>query len=556
MSNVLHLRDAGGMTSIGSADTAESVAHVDRGAPIWRFSRKHLEVLAVLVPGLLVLASCIYQMGLPNALLGPHDYGEGVYLGAAIRLLQGVAPYRDFVLLHPPGILLLMAPVAALSKPFGTVTSLAVACDVTMLVAAANASLAAFAVRHRGIAASLVAGIALACFPLAVADDCTLLLEPYLTFFCLVGIIFLFEKGRLAPTRRLFLGGLALGFGGAIKIWAVLIIAAALVVCLTRWRTAVLPVVGGAAAGFVVPCLPFFLTDPHAFVRDIFVVQSHRVTDGATASSVAQRVTDIMGVTGWSVVHSSQAVGVGVGIAFLALSATTLVLARRTLVPVDWVVILASVASCAALLRSSSHFVHYVYFSAAFIAMLFGICFAAGRQWLATKMSAGRFLIQPISVAVLAIAMAVFLVPQQADYARHTLSSSFDPTNLNILIPSGACVISDIPSVVISSDLYNSSHRGCPDAVDPYGEWLAEGPAHPPPYRGPYPATFVATWKQWLGRADFLVSDRRYSILIPWSPSLQSWFARNYTLVNDEGGFYVYSHVAGSHTAFGTPTRH
>ncbi len=58
------------------------------------------------------LAILSYQLGLPNVLFGLHGYNgdgydDGVYLGAAIRFVNGVLPYRDFALLHPPGIVLL-----------------------------------------------------------------------------------------------------------------------------------------------------------------------------------------------------------------------------------------------------------------------------------------------------------------------------------------------------------------------------------------------------------------------------------------------------------------
>ena len=39
---------------------------------------------------------------------GIDDYDEGVYFAGAQALTAGRLPYRDFVLLHPPGILLLL----------------------------------------------------------------------------------------------------------------------------------------------------------------------------------------------------------------------------------------------------------------------------------------------------------------------------------------------------------------------------------------------------------------------------------------------------------------
>ena len=118
----------------------------------------------------------------------------------------------------------------------------------------------------------MIAGTALACFPLAVAADQSLLLEPYLVCFCLIGTIAMFSGGELASSHRLALAGVAFGFAGAVKIWAIFPILVALAVCLPRWkdlRTLVL----GTLAGFIVPCLPFFLLAPHAFFHDVFVTQ-------------------------------------------------------------------------------------------------------------------------------------------------------------------------------------------------------------------------------------------------------------------------------------------
>ena len=47
---------------------------------------------------------------------GVTQYDDGVYLGAAIRFVSGVLPYRDFVFVQPPGIVVLMSPVALLGR--------------------------------------------------------------------------------------------------------------------------------------------------------------------------------------------------------------------------------------------------------------------------------------------------------------------------------------------------------------------------------------------------------------------------------------------------------
>ena len=40
--------------------------------------------------------------------------------------------------------------------------------------------------------------------------------------FCLLGMLAVFDGDRLASGRRLIWGGLAFGFAGAVKVWAIL----------------------------------------------------------------------------------------------------------------------------------------------------------------------------------------------------------------------------------------------------------------------------------------------------------------------------------------------
>ena len=74
---------------------------------------------------------------------------------------------------------------------------------LTAFVTAANAGLVAFLLRRRGIVPALAGGVLLALFPMAVAADKTLMLEPYLLLFCLLGMVTLFKGDELAGGRRL-----------------------------------------------------------------------------------------------------------------------------------------------------------------------------------------------------------------------------------------------------------------------------------------------------------------------------------------------------------------
>src|SRR6202012_2554787 len=65
--------------------------------------------------GLVMLAAIrLYLLTRPGYLTGITEYDDGVYLGGAIALISGTVPYHGFAFVQPPGILLLIAPVALL----------------------------------------------------------------------------------------------------------------------------------------------------------------------------------------------------------------------------------------------------------------------------------------------------------------------------------------------------------------------------------------------------------------------------------------------------------
>jgi hypothetical protein len=508
-------------------------------------------VAAAVVPGLVALGVCAYQLSLPNVLFGYHDstgnpYDDGVYLGAALRIVNGVLPYRDFVLLHPPGVPLLMTPIAALGRAIGTRDAMAGARLVTVLITALNAGLAAIAVRNRGVGAMIMAGTALACFPLAVAADQSLLLEPYLVCFCLIGMIAMFSGGELASSRRLVLAGAAFGFAGAIKIWAIIPILVAFAVCLPRWkdlRTLVL----GTIAGFVVPCLPFFLLAPHAFFHDVFVTQLAHTGSATAGAPSTVRLLTLTGFWGIPYLHSKTALALCFAIVLVIFVALVYGQSARSNKRADWFILGSAVVTTTVMFIPSSYFDHYAYFPAAFVALLIGCCAARAIRAFGTlePRFAGR-LGDIVVPAVASLVVIAILVPEQLSTAREYFSISLtEPgTIVSRLTPPGACVVSNIVTVTVLADRFDPAKKGCPAVVDPFGLWEATFPSHPPPYSGPYPEPFVALWGQWLNRGnDVVLVGAKSGDLIPWSAELTSWFNSNFRPLYSQPGFYVYKHV-------------
>ena len=303
-------------------------------------------------------------------------YDDGVYFGGALRLVTGVLPYRDFADVQPPGITLLMAPVALLAKVTGTASAMGVARVLTACAGAVAVTVAGLLVRHRGILAVLVSCGILAAFPDGIVASRALLLEPWLVLACLIGALVTFDGDHLSPRmRRLAWGGFAFGFAGAIKTWAVLPVLVIAGLCVLQGG---LPIaqrarraaayLGGVAAGFFLPVLPFAAIAPKSFYDGVVVAQlaSNRVGPGIVAP-----VGDMTGLNG--IPHLTQQVtarGSVVIAAFIVLSCAAASLATRRPPPALECFGVATAALVAAAFMWTTQFSdHYAAFGAPFLVL-------------------------------------------------------------------------------------------------------------------------------------------------------------------------------------------
>ena len=296
------------------------------------------------------------------------DYDEGVYFGSSLSLVDGRLPYRDFVFVHPPLISLALSPLALLAKVIGTAAALGVATVLTGLAGAAGVPLAARLVWHRGPIVVVPAALLVALQGDAVASSYTVLLEPWLVLLCLLGATLVFRGDAPADGRRLVLGGVLLGLACATKIWAIVPVLAVLVVCLPDTRR-VLRLLGGVAAGFLVPVLPFALLAPGNFLHEVFVVQLLRSPELRTPNTF--RVLHLFSVSApdgrlpqharsWLVAAAVVVILGGVG----ALLRT----ARRS-TPLDRFATLAAVLIVAMLFVPGTFYWHYAAFATPFLAL-------------------------------------------------------------------------------------------------------------------------------------------------------------------------------------------
>jgi alpha-1,2-mannosyltransferase len=511
-----------------------------------RLSRLRWPVVVSLAVAGLALAACVDQLAQAHALLGGDEYDDGVYLGAALRLVNGAAPYRDFTFLHPPGIIVLLSPLAALARWTGTRAFTGEARVLTTLVASANAGLLAWLLRHRGTPAMLIAGGTLAVFPLAVAADHTVLLEPYLVLFCLLGATAMFVGDNLASPKRLAWAGVAFGFAGAVKIWAIFPLAVALGCCVPVFRRGIRPLLFGAVAGFTLASWPFFLLAPTSFVRDTIVLQLERTSSPGGSVSAGGRLLNVTGLVGLPGIHATVHLAIIVAVIY------SFVVACAYLVPpqpsrLDWFALGSASATVAAVFLAADFGPHFSYFTAAFLALLLAVSierlmraaldWAAGRR----ETSIGRSLARGPRLVVVVVLLALATV-----FAEGRLFIREQPWRVNFgdpgppiarVIPKGACVVTDEPAFAIVADRFVADSSNCPSMVDSFGEWLAADPRHPPPSPGPYDPGLVSAWRSWFSRANYVILTSQFRI--PWTPDLRSWFASHFKLVS-LGGAQVY----------------
>jgi len=521
------------------------------GQPPWWESQR-VVLWASLAVAVIALLICFQQLAVDGALFGLDEYDDGVYLGGAIRLAHGAMPYRDFAFPHPPGIPLLYLPLALIGRIGSTRTLLAMARIITAFVAAGNVLLLARLLRRRGMVPACAAGLALAVFPLAVHANKTLLIEPYVVFFSLLGARLLLSgepdangDDGVASGRRLLIAGAVLGFAVAAKLWALLPIIGVLLACAHGWRGRRRPLLGGLLAGAVVPCLPFFFASPGGFVRQVFLVQLQR-GEPLYSTSVIDRLVMTFGLRPLPETH-------------LARTNAQVIVVVGLLLPLDRFALTAAAVSVVAVLLPAEYFPHYAYFTAAFLALAGGAALGAGlaaiggRAWKSSRRPSrdrhsgttgsgeGGGLLHWLAAAQVALLVLVGVagwVGYQKGrslvtrYSDAVTVGDFGPA-IAAAIPAGACTLTDVPALTISAGRFVAD-GACPAMIDPFYEWLVRDPKRVPPTPGPHDPELIAEWKVWMDRADYFVLSGD-AFRIPWDTELIDWFNARFRLVAEPG---------------------
>jgi hypothetical protein len=490
---------------------------------------------------------------------GAVEYDDGVYLGAAIRLLQGALPYKDYAFIQPPGIMVVSLPIALIAKLTSATIGLAIARLATACASAACVALAGHLVRHRGAGVTLVTCGLLAIYPADIMSGRTLLLEPWMNLCCLLAVAAAFRSGQLAGPRRLGLAGLALGFAGSIKFWAAAPAAILLVIVALvpqqRWQR-VRWYVPCVAAGFLLPLAAVAGTTPLKFLRYTLVYQATRT---GASTGMALRLEHLTGLVlvlahrGFSISPGSytlfQAESTGtmettiigvvpllvvVTLAAAALLAFPYARWRRDRTPLEWFALGTAVLACLGILSYSAFFYHYPAFPAPWLAIAAGAAAGALASQRARGRSAAgtgggakvagparRGITRRWGTTVVAVVVAAVAVVELVQLGNVHVQGN---PNLSSVIPAGSCVVSDQVAVTIAADRFTAAAPGCPDVVDALAQTLVLSHGVSPVGGAGRQQSVISAWESIFSRAQYVWLTGGYQARIPWTPQLNAWF--------------------------------
>ncbi|MGN6743967.1 MAG: glycosyltransferase 87 family protein [Amnibacterium sp.] len=379
---------------------------------------------------------------------GTDGYDDGVYYAAADALVHGRLPYRDFLFLQPPGVVLAIAPFAWLGSltqdPIG-VTAARLAFEA---VGAVNAVLVAVVGRRFGRVGGVAAGVVYAVlFPAAYTERSSLL-EPLGTLGLLVAVLLLQRADRW-PRAGVIVAGAAAGIAIGMKIWYVVPVA---VIAAFHWRR-LWRVTAGVAIGAGLVYLPFFLLGPAPMLQQVVLDQLGRPRDSATplrrmASLVAAPQLPHLPAQLHTLLTPSR-----IGFALILVVAVCAI-AVLTVRGARLVAALLA-ATVLVLVASPSWFEHYGALTAPWVALTVGI---GGARLLARIRSV------PIRSAVAALALGGLVLLELQTIAAAAPSQPVPVSALGSAAQAvQGCVLADDPQILAALDVLSRDlDRGCP----------------------------------------------------------------------------------------------
>ncbi|HWC24602.1 MAG TPA: glycosyltransferase 87 family protein [Flexivirga sp.] len=489
--------------------------------------RRRLRVAGALVfaVALVVRLGVILRKGGIHGILG---YDCGVYFAGADALLHGRLPYRDFTMVHPPGITLALTPFAALTHVMSDWHAFVVATLAFCFMGAVNAVLVMLVCRRLGIAlrGAALAGLCYAAWFGSISAEFQVKLEPLGNLLLLCGLLALLRDQRRATRWSTVLAGAVVGLPMAVKIWwavPVLLIVAWHGVCRRSVRAAGQALLG-AAAGVTAVCLPFFLADPSGMWQSVITGQLGR----ERKVSIVDRLAELSTVPEM-LKHVTARQQQMSAIFFVVFVCATVAFAWKGTRRARFLVVVTMV-QLGVLLAAPSWFLYYCDYLAVGLAVTVGAAAVAVRREHMVRTPAVAF-----TAALLAVTGVVTVTGLRAILPYGGAGT------LTRAVRGERCVMSNSPTVLIRVDaLSRGLADGCPNWIDSSGRLM--GPDNPRALQAEH-RTWEGVLAQYLRSGDAAIlwqpKGRRYL------PQVRSELAQD-GVIAQAGGHVVYRGQAHS----------
>src|SRR5664279_2881542 len=417
---------------------------------------------------------------------GNYGYDPSVYYAAADALLHGRLPYRDFVLLHPPGMMLVDTPFAVLGRLTTDNLGFAAANMAFTLVGGVNAVLVTRVAGRMGLdrRSTVVGGVVYALWCGAVASEYLARLEPLGNLLVLCGLLAFFAARESSSRLWPALSGIAFGLAVSVKVWwfvALLVLLGWQLLVDRAPRRVALIAASALAAGIAVDG-PFLLAAPSKMLAMSVIDQVGRLRNNGTPLGPLGYMS-----IGWPAHRLPPSLLAVIVAAVAAMFAVLCWRAWRT--PSARMLNLLVIAQLVQLIVEPSWFSFY----ADFVAVSGSLTIAAAatrkapaRGADASDRSRARVLWLPGLVAIAMAAVLVATLPP-------ALVTAFPTDPLADAVTHQRCVMSDSPMGlielnVLSRDLTNN----CPNWVDVTGRLYGADA----PVGNPRSATAYRKWNQ------------------------------------------------------------
>lgn len=442
--------------------------------------RDRFVLLAVFLVAVLVrLAPLLWE----SALSGDSgEYDDGVYFAAAQHLVAGQVPYRDFVLLHPPGIALALAPFAALGHFIGDANAYAAAKLLVIMVGAVNATLVAWIAGRQGTIAGAAGGLLYAVWWTVASSEITTFLEPFLNLLLLLAVGLLTRQGP-AP-RRTVIAGILMGACVGFKIWPVPVLL--MLVGWLFWTSgsrAAWRFIGGCGLSLAAIFGPFLIFAPHQMWNELVIDQLVRQgLPSDPEQSIADRLLPFAGFSD----HLDHVVPVVFAYLMAAAVVAGLILLVRN-VPYGrlWCAIFC-IQIAELLLADNFYATHYPAYAAGSLAVLIGFAAARAQELLDRGRRPGARHSSRHSVtnarafagALAIVLLAVLFISSMAIGMKRAKDGAVDNSALSSFAQKYRCVFASSTVEIIADQETRNIAHGCDFQIDFVGVFLDNYRAH------------------------------------------------------------------------------